>query len=135
MRCLPKSGLLLVAAAWLALLGAGEAPPHLGYRVGWPEVARATAAVAAELSGEERERLTVLATGFPIAGALDHFGPALGLPRPVATHNSYWDWGPGRHDGSVTLVVTEPGHAVLADFREVSPGLQRGTSPTRSGTG
>lgn len=99
-----------------------EAPMHLRHRIGWPQVASAVAAAAEALPAAEREALTVLATGFPIAGALDRLGPSLGLPRPIATHNSYWDWGPGGHDGSVSLVVTEPGHVVLEAFAEVSAG-------------
>jgi hypothetical protein len=37
--------------------------------------------------------------------AIDHFGPALGLPKAISGHNSYWLWGPRGCDGSVVVVI------------------------------
>lgn len=63
--------------------------------------------------------MRVLATTFPTAGALEHFGPVRGLPATIGIHNSYWLWGPGDYEGQVMLIVAPPGHAVLSVFAEV----------------
>ena len=100
----------------------GELPLHLRWRVGWGELADAVREASDSLAPTERHSATVLATGFPAAGAIEYFGPRRGLPPVIGTHNSYWQWGPGDHSGEVMLIVAPPGHLVLAGFRQVEPG-------------
>ncbi len=97
----------------------GELPMHFYWRIGWEELADAVHDAHVALEPEEQRAVRVLATGFPTAGALEHFGPARGLPATIGIHNSYWLWGPGDHDGQVMLIVAPPGHAVLSGFAEV----------------
>jgi hypothetical protein len=42
---------------------------------------------------------------YPQAGAVDFFGPELGLPKAVSGHNSYWMWGPGDRSGDPAIVI------------------------------
>ena len=39
------------------------------------------------------------------AGAIDFFGPRLGLPKAISGHNSYYFWGPRDCSGDVLIVI------------------------------
>jgi hypothetical protein len=72
---------------------------------GWPELAGEVARVWESLPPEERARAAILGRDYAEAGAIDYYGRALGLPRAISPHNSYWTWGPGRWDGGVLIVT------------------------------
>lgn len=38
--------------------------------------------------------VTVITGNYGEAGAIDRYGPALGLPRAYSGHNNFWWWGP-----------------------------------------
>ena len=58
--------------------------------VGWPDLVRSVAAVYRSLPAEERERTGILAGNYGEAGALNLYGPALGLPHTMSLTNSFW---------------------------------------------
>jgi hypothetical protein len=58
--------------------------------IGWPDLARAVAGVYGSLSAEERARTGILAGNYGEAGALNLYGPALGLPHAMSLTNSFW---------------------------------------------
>jgi hypothetical protein len=72
---------------------AAALPEWLAERLGWPELVASIADVAHGLPPEERRRVTVLASSYDIAGAVELFGPAHGLQRVLSPHNSYLLWG------------------------------------------
>jgi hypothetical protein len=76
-----------------------------GETVGWPAFARTVAAVHAGLPDAERAASVVLTRNYGEAGAVDHFGPALGLPPAYSGHNSYADWGPPPESATTAVVV------------------------------
>jgi len=39
-------------------------------------------------------RLPLLTSSYAEAGAIDHFGSALGLPGAYSGHDGFWYWGP-----------------------------------------
>lgn len=63
-------------------------------QIGWPEVAASTAAAWQRWSLDERSGAVLLAANYGEAGALDRYGPALGLPPAFSPHMSYFAWGP-----------------------------------------
>lgn len=83
----------------------GELPQHYADMFGWEEMAREVAAVYRALPPEDRARCGIFAENYGEAGAIDFFGPRLGLPPAMSGHNSYWLWGPGRADGSVIIIL------------------------------
>ncbi len=83
----------------------GRLPQHFADMHGWEELAQAVANVHRALPERERDRACVYGQNYGQAGAIDHFGPPLGLPRAMSGHNSYWMWGPGNCDGSVVIVI------------------------------
>src|SRR5262249_40222888 len=49
--------------------------------IGWPDLARAVAGVYESLPAEERQRTGILTGNYGEGGALNLYGPALGLPH------------------------------------------------------
>jgi 4-amino-4-deoxy-L-arabinose transferase-like glycosyltransferase len=73
----------------------------VGETVGWPAFTRAVAQAAAPLSSD----YVVLTGNYGQAGAVDRYGPALGLPRAYSGHNGYAAWGtPPEQDLPVVAV-------------------------------
>lgn len=58
--------------------------------IGWPDLARSVAEVYRSLPAEERDRTGILAGNYGEAGALNLYGPSLGLPRTMSLTNSFW---------------------------------------------
>ena len=48
------------------------------------------------IPASERAGCAILAGNYGEAGAIDYYGPKLGLPKAISGHNSYFDWGPRR---------------------------------------
>jgi len=94
-----------------------------GETVGWPEFASAVAGVVDTLPPADRDGLVILAGNYGEAGAIDRFGPALGLPSAFSGHNAYWDWGPPpKHSAGAVVAVGFPRNRLLQDFGSVEPG-------------
>jgi len=72
----------------------GLLPQPIGDQFGWPELVRDVAAAYRSLPPEEQARTGILTGNYGEAGAIDLFGPALGLPRAYSRHQTHWYWGP-----------------------------------------
>jgi hypothetical protein len=83
----------------------GRLPQHFADMHGWRELAESVAVVHRSLPVADRARACIYGQNYGQAGAIDHFGPALGLPHAISGHNSYWMWGPGDCDGRVVIVI------------------------------
>jgi hypothetical protein len=83
----------------------GALPQQYADMFGWPELAGAVARVHRGLPPSERATCGVYATNYGEAGAIDHFGRALGLPPALSGHQNYWLWGPRGYDGRCLVVV------------------------------
>ena len=58
--------------------------------IGWPELAHTVAGVYHSLSPEDREHAGILTGNYGEAGALNLYGPGLGLPHAMGLTNSFW---------------------------------------------
>lgn len=58
--------------------------------IGWPDLAHAVAGVYDSLTPQERTRTGILTGNYGEAGALNLYGPALGLPHVMSLTNSFW---------------------------------------------
>jgi hypothetical protein len=83
----------------------GRLPQMYADMRGWPELAQTVAEVYRRLPAAERARACVFAQNYGQAGAIDLFGPPLGLPKAISGHNSYYFWGPRDCSGDVLIVV------------------------------
>jgi len=73
--------------------------------VGWPELVQTIANIRDSLPIQERSRLGILAAGSGQAGAINLYGPALGLPRAICGMNSHWLRGYGDPPPETVIVV------------------------------
>jgi 4-amino-4-deoxy-L-arabinose transferase-like glycosyltransferase len=117
-RRAPRMAALAAAIALSAVVGAVIALPVLpaenadpviaanedvGETIGWPRFARTVAGVYRELPN--RDRTVILTRNYGEAGAIDRYGPGLGLPGAYSGHNAYWDWGPPPEGGAPVIAV------------------------------
>ena len=66
-----------------------------GEMVGWPTYVSQIAGVYHQLPASQRPATVVLASNYGEAGAVEHFGPADGLPAVAFSgQNGFWYWGP-----------------------------------------
>ena len=92
----------------LPVLPASSADPviavngDVGETIGWPDFSRTVARVYQRLP--DTSHAVILAGNYGEAGAVDRYGPALGLPHAYSGHNAYGYW--GHPPGSAGPVVT-----------------------------
>ena len=74
--------------------------------IGWPSVVeQVAAAMDATMEPSERDDVVVVASNYGLAGAIDRFGNAHGLPPAHSPHNSYADFRvPAGSDGPILVV-------------------------------
>jgi hypothetical protein len=97
----------------------GPLPQYFADEFGWEEMARETARIYKSLPAEEQARTAIFANSYGQAGAIDFFGPRLGLPKSICNHQSYWLWGPRNYDGSIVIVLGSDGAGDREHFRSV----------------
>jgi hypothetical protein len=97
----------------------GKLPQMYADMMGWPEQAETVAGVFHSLPREEQARAAIFTKNYGQAGAIDYFGPALGLPHAISGHNSYYLWGPGQYTGEVVIVVGMPLEDLKPLFGEI----------------
>ena len=73
--------------------------------LGWPELADQTAQAWRRLPAADRRDGVVLAANYGEASALEHYGPARGLPLVLSGHLSWQYWRPKRLDQRFAVVV------------------------------
>ena len=95
-----------------------ELPQLYADMFGWENLANTVARVYFALPTEERADCAILAGNYGEAGAIDYYGPRLGLPKAVSGHNSYYDWGPRDYSGSCVIVFGERAEQYKDNFGE-----------------
>jgi hypothetical protein len=85
--------------------GTANANEGLAETVGWPELSRQVAGVVNSLPARERKSVVILTASYGEAGAIDRFGPALGLPPAFSPHNSYAHFRQPADDGATVVAV------------------------------
>jgi hypothetical protein len=91
-------------------VGAPGIPILTSHRLGSEQFVEEVARVYGTLSPEEQRGTVILAGDFAHAGAIEHFGPAHGLPRVFSPHNNYFLWPPEpdlRADTVIAIAVDE----------------------------
>jgi 4-amino-4-deoxy-L-arabinose transferase-like glycosyltransferase len=69
-------------------------PQAIADQFGWPEMAQEIAGIYNSLSPEDRAQTGIWAGNYGEAGAVNLFGPKLGLPTAYSRHQNHWYWGP-----------------------------------------
>jgi hypothetical protein len=101
--------------ATLVSLHLDTANADLGGLLGWPHVVSEVASAYRSLPTDQRGRAKILTGDYSEAGAVDFYGPDLGLPEAISAHNSFWLWGyGGPTEGPVIVVGYE--HSYLEHY-------------------
>ena len=85
----------------------GALPLLFADRFGWPEQVQAVAQAYRALPPDVRAKTAIWGNSYQQAGAVDFFGPALGLPKAIGGHLNYWYWGPRGYTGESVLTLGE----------------------------
>ncbi len=101
---LPVS-LPLLPASVLATVPLQDANYNMGEEIGWPELAQTVAGIYFSLPPAERAKTAIIGGNYGEAGAIDRYGPALGLPAAHSGHNTYWWWGPPPADTENAILI------------------------------
>lgn len=86
---------------------------------GWHNIAVTVSQVYDSLPPSERSGCAILAGNYGEAGAIDYYGPGLGLPAAISGHNSYYDWGPRNYSGSCVILFGERSSKYIKLFGDV----------------
>ncbi len=76
----------------------GPLEQRLGDQFGWPELVSDVTRIYRSLPPDERARTGIFASNYGEAGALNLYGPALGLPAPICAHQNHYFWGPPKNE-------------------------------------
>jgi Dolichyl-phosphate-mannose-protein mannosyltransferase len=82
-------------------------PQLYGDMFGWENMAASVARVYDGLPPQEQTGCAILAGNYGEAGAIDYYGPGLGLPKAISGHNNYFLWGPRSYSGECVIVFGE----------------------------
>jgi hypothetical protein len=111
-------------ACYVAFLGANikaergktsPIPQLLADRTGWRSFIDDLVRVYGSLPPEDQKRAIIYVPDYGHAGAIDLWGPQAGLPRVIASQNTYWHWSNGHTNSDVLIAVG----AREADLRKV----------------
>lgn len=80
-------------------------PQDYADMLGWPELVTAVARVYDSLPPGKRAQVVLIGENYGEAGAMEFYGPKLGLPRVVSAAGSYWFFGPGEKPGTVAITL------------------------------
>jgi hypothetical protein len=97
----------------------GPLPQLMADRFGWREMAEEVARIHRSLPPADRARAAIFGQNYGQAGAIDLFGPALGLPPAISGHLSYFLWGPRGYTGDVMIVMDDDRETLERLFRSV----------------
>jgi 4-amino-4-deoxy-L-arabinose transferase-like glycosyltransferase len=85
-------------------------------QIGWQELAEEVSRIYESLPDEDRKVAGIYAGNYGEAGAINLYGPALGLPEAISGANSYWLRGYGDPPPEVVIVVGEQRESLTGVF-------------------
>jgi hypothetical protein len=92
-----------IQSAWFR--AALRANGDLREEIGWPDLVDTIAKIRNSLPPEERASAGILTSNYGEGGAVDLYGPALGLPPALSRVNSFWLRGYSEHPPETLIVV------------------------------
>ncbi|MBV9579003.1 MAG: hypothetical protein JO057_10470 [Chloroflexi bacterium] len=95
----------VVRQASLARFGLDRFRKDYADTVGWPQLVGQVAVAYAQLSPVEQQSSVILAANYGEAGAIDRYGPALGLPPPLSPNLTYWYWKPAHVTAQSAILI------------------------------
>ena len=121
-KIVPYMGALGIKMSRTEVQDHGPLPQHFGDEFGWPEMVSEVAKVYNALPAEQRAKTGILAGTYGDAGAIDFFGPRVGLPKSISAHQNYYLWGPREYTGESLIFL----HYDLEDVQRWCQSVQLG---------
>jgi hypothetical protein len=83
----------------------GPLPQIYADQFGWKEMAQVVSDAYHALPPEEQKSCGIFGQNYGQAGAIDFFGPKMGLPSAISGHQNYFYWGPHGYTGECMIVM------------------------------
>ncbi|HEX6350353.1 MAG TPA: glycosyltransferase family 39 protein [Candidatus Dormibacteraeota bacterium] len=112
-------GLPVLPPQAMASAGLWKARKDYADMFGWQALAAQVSAVYSALPADQRAGAVILADNFGESGAIDEYGPRLGLPAAYSGHLSYWLWGPPPGDAQIVITIGVPRAELESEFESV----------------
>lgn len=87
--------------------------PLYADQLGWKSMTQTVAGAYWSLPARIRRETAIFADRYAYAGAIDFYGPALGLPPVISPNNSYYLWGTRGYSGRSVLAVGATDYPLL----------------------
>ena len=91
----------------------------LGEEIAWPKLVALVSREYHSLPSAQRRQTTILTGNYGEAGAIDRYGPGLGLPQAYSGANNFWLWGPPPAADSAAIAVSLDPAFLRREFRHV----------------
>jgi hypothetical protein len=91
----------------------------LAETIAWPKEVALVAREYDSLPGPQRQRTTILTGNYGEAGAIDRYGPSLGLPGVYSGANNFWLWGPPPAADTAAIAVNVDPALLRREFTTV----------------
>ncbi|HEY7016709.1 MAG TPA: glycosyltransferase family 39 protein [Streptosporangiaceae bacterium] len=91
----------------------------LGEEIAWPKLAALVAREYRALPASQRQRTTILTGNYGEAGAIERYGPGLGLPPVYSGANNFWLWGPPPAPDTAAIAVNVDPALLRREFTRV----------------
>ena len=91
----------------------------LAETIAWPKEVALVAREYDSLPGPQRRHTTILTGNYGEAGAIDRYGPGLGLPQVYSGANNFWLWGPPPAADSAAIAVNLDPAFLRREFAQV----------------
>ena len=91
----------------------------LGEEIAWPKLVALVSREYHARSAAQRRLTTILTGNYGEAGAIDRYGPGLGLPRVYSGANNFWLWGPPPAAATAAIAVNLDPALLHREFRHV----------------
>jgi hypothetical protein len=91
----------------------------LGEEIAWPKLVALVSREYHALPAAQRQQATILTGNYGEAGAIDRYGPGLGLPQVYSGANNFWLWGPPPAADTAAIAVGLDPAFLHREFRHV----------------
>jgi 4-amino-4-deoxy-L-arabinose transferase-like glycosyltransferase len=113
------SGLPVLPASTLRTTQLQKLNDALGDQIAWPKLVAQVAAAYRTLPAGQRSSTAILTGNYGEAGAIDRYGPQLGLPQAYCGSNSFWFLGPPPAAESAAIAVNVDPALLHREFTSV----------------
>jgi len=96
-----------------------ELPQLYADMLGWQNTVATVAKIYHALPESEQADCAIITGNYGEAGAIDYYGPAVGLPPAISGHNSYFYWGPRNYSGGCVILLGDRSEELKKLFGDV----------------